>query len=470
MNNASTLIVTSPYNGDILGDVPVSNPRDIDTALDRARYLYADRRGWLPLHERIGILRRTADIMELHAEELARLAASEGGKPLADSRVEVARAIDGVRGCVDCLRTDAGQVVPMGLDPASAGRAAFTQREPIGVVVAVSAFNHPLNLIVHQVAPAVAAGCPIIVKPAEDTPLSCLRFVDMLREAGLPRDWCRVLVIKEATVAQALVTDPRVGLFSFIGSARVGWMLRSRLAPGTRCLLEHGGIAPVIVCEDADLDGAAARLLKGAYYHSGQVCVSVQRIFVQAALRDALVQRLAAGATALKVGDPLDSSTQVGPLIRAAEHARIASWVSEAQEQGAELVFGGRSLANNCYQPTLLEGVPPGCALFRQEAFGPVATLTSFEDLQDALRLANATPFAFQAAVFTRSIATASEAFAGLDGSTVMVNDHSAFRTDWMPFAGLRQSGLGSGGIGYTLRAMQNDKMLVIAGTAMGAI
>ncbi len=269
------LPVTSPYDGRELDRVATSGPDHVDDALAAAYSLFRDRKSWLSIPERLEILGKTAEIMQSQVEELTLLAASEGGKPCTDSKVEVLRAIDGVRLCAESLRAHPGDVVPLGTTQATTGRVAFTQKEPIGVVVAVSAFNHPLNLIVHQAGPAVASGCPVIVKPAADTPLSCIRFVEILREAGLPDAWCQVAVTDTRETAEKLVTDPRVGFFSFIGSARVGWSLRSKLAPGTRCALEHGGAAPVILAPPFDHDTALASVLKGGFYHAGQVCVSV---------------------------------------------------------------------------------------------------------------------------------------------------------------------------------------------------
>jgi acyl-CoA reductase-like NAD-dependent aldehyde dehydrogenase len=399
--------------------------------------------------------------MAEQAEELAVGAAQEGGKPLVDSRVEVARAIDGVLNSAELLRSEAGHVVPMRLNEASRNRIAYTRHEPIGVVVALSAFNHPLNLIVHQVAPAIAAGCPVIVKPAADTPLSCFRFVSILHEAGLPAAWCQALITSSREVTGQLVTDPRVGFFSFIGSAAVGWSLRARLAPGTRCALEHGGAAPVIVAADADLGAAVPALAKGGFYHAGQVCVSAQRIFVQRSLVAELVQGLATRARGLRVGDPLLTETEVGPLIRPQEVARVHAWVQEAVQRGAKVLCGGEPLSETCYPPTVLLEPPGDCRVSTQEVFGPVVCIYAYDDLDEAIGRANALPFAFQAAVFTRDYGTAMHAYARLDASAVMLNDHTAFRVDWMPFAGLRQSGLGVGGIPYTFREMQIEKLFV---------
>jgi len=311
------------------------------------------------------------------------------------------------------------------------------------------------------VGPAVATGCPAIVKPAEDTPLSCFRFVNILREAGLPDEWCQALVVKDLNIATQLVTDRRVNFFSFIGSARVGWMLRSQLAPGTRCALEHGGAAPVIVAADADLDAALPLIAKGGFYHAGQVCVSVQRVFVQESVAEELVDRLAAAASALKVGDPTLSETEVGPLIRPAEVNRVEEWVMEAVDAGAHLSAGGKRISETSYECTVLFDPPADVKVSQLEVFGPVICVYPYRDLDEAIARANSIPYAFQAAVFTRDIDTALRASTRLDASAVMVNDHSAFRVDWMPFAGIKQSGLAVGGIPYTMNDMQIDKMTV---------
>ena len=453
--------VRAPYDGQLIRAVATSGAEDVEVALARAYGLFGDRAGWLAPAARIKVLRETARLMQTQAEELAREAAHEGGKPLVDSRVEVARAIDGVLHCAELLRSKAGHVVPMRLDGASAGRIAFTQSEPVGVVVAVSAFNHPLNLIVHQVGPAIASGCPVIVKPSTDTPLSCLRFTELLRDAGLPDGWCRSLVIESRELSQRLVTDPRVGFFSFIGSPGVGWQLRSQLAPGVRCALEHGGAAPVIVAADADLAQAVPALAKGGFYHAGQVCVSVQRVFAHQSVVAELAAALAERARELRVGDPLLAETEVGPLIRPKDVVRVHAWVEEAVAQGARVLCGGEALSTTCYAPTVLLEPPPDCRVSTHEVFGPVVCVYGYDDLDEAIGRANALPWAFQAAVFTRDHATAMHAYSRLDASAVMLNDHTAFRVDWMPFAGLRQSGLGVGGIPFTFHDMQIEKMFV---------
>ncbi len=457
-----SLAVRSPYDGRILADVAAGSSVHVDDALTTAHALFRNRSAWLPIPERIAILERTAELMRNQADELALLAAGEGGKPLPDSIVEVTRAIDGVHLCIETLRGHPGNVIPVATTRATTGRMAFTQKDPIGVVVAISAFNHPLNLIVHQVGPAVASGCPVVVKPAADTPLSCLRFVQLLREAGLPNAWCQVLITDDTSTAEALVTDPRVAFFSFIGSARVGWMLRSKLAPGTRCALEHGGAAPVILSDDFDFELAVSSVLKGGFYHAGQVCVSVQRVFAPRAVAKKFAEALASAASKLVVGDPTKETTEVGPLIRAAEVARVADWVDEAVAAGATLLSGGKTVSETCYAPTVLLDPPAGVRVSTLEIFGPVVCVYSYDDVEAAIHQANALPTAFQAAVFSNDIDSAMQLFRQLDASAIMINDHSAFRDDVMPFAGLRESGLGVGGIPYTMHDMQIEKLMVI--------
>ncbi len=459
---AGKLVVLSPYDGRELDQVATSGIDHVDDALTAAHALFSDRSRWLSVPERLAILSKTAEIMQSQVEELTLIAASEGGKPFNDSKAEVLRAINGVHLCAEGLRSHAGAVIPLGTTPATTERIAFTQKEPIGVVVAVSAFNHPLNLIVHQVGPAVASGCPAIVKPAADTPLSCIRFVEILREAGLPDAWCQVLIADSRDAAEKLVVDSRVAFFSFIGSAKVGWMLKSKLAPGTRCALEHGGVAPLILAPPYDRDAALAATAKGGFYHAGQVCVSVQRVFAPTDECAAFAKSLAEIASQLIVGAPEDPATDVGPLIRAAELERVANWVDEAVAAGAKLLCGGEKISDSCYAPTVLLNPPVDAKVSKLEVFGPVVCVYGYDSLDAAVQQANDLPVAFQAAVFTDDIDTANRLYKHLDASAVMINDHTAFRDDVMPFAGLRESGLGVGGIPYTLEDMQIDKMMVI--------
>lgn len=432
----------------------------LETKLEKAAHAFRARSGWPKAHERMAILRKAATLLDARRDDFATLIAREGGKPLADAVIEVTRAIDGLGNAADELRTFAGREIPMGLTAASEGRWAFTTKEPIGVVAAVSAFNHPLNLIVHQVAPAVAVGAPVIVKPASVTPLSCLALVELLRQAGLAEAWCQTLITDDNALAEKLATDARVAFLSFIGSAKVGWYLRSKLAPGTRCALEHGGAAPVIVDRSASLERIVLPLAKGAYYHAGQVCVSVQRIFVHESLVEPFVERIAARAAALVVGDPTSAKTEVGPLILPREASRVSDWLAEARA-GAR-VIGGERVSETTLAPAVVVEPAADAKVSRLEVFGPVACVYRFTDLDEAIARANALPYAFQASVFATDIGPALRAAERLDASTVLVNDHTAFRTDWMPFAGRRQSGYGTGGIPYSMRDMTEEKMIVL--------
>jgi acyl-CoA reductase-like NAD-dependent aldehyde dehydrogenase len=461
-SDAEKAEVYSPYNDQLIGTVDQANQADIDQALETAQSLFRDRSKWLSTVERIEILEKAIAMMKDQADLLAAGAAEEGGKPLADSNVEMARCIDSLRACVDVLRNDAPATIPMGINPASQHRLTMMRKEPIGVVVAISAFNHPLNLIAHQVGPAIATGCPVIVKPAEKTPLSCYRLVEIFHRAGLPPEWCQALLTEDHHLAEYLATDSRVAFLSFIGSARVGWHLRSKLAPGARCALEHGGVAPVIVAGDANLDTAIPGLAKGSFYHAGQVCVSVQRIYAERSIARELAEKLAEAANKMEVGDPLSDKTDVGPIINKSELNRIASWVQEAVDKGGELLCGGQSLPYNSYAPTVLFDPPATAKVSNEEVFGPVVCVYPVDDIEQAINKANGLEFAFQASVYSSHIDTAMLAADRLDASAVMINEHTAFRVDWMPFAGLKHSGLGTGGVPYTMHDMQVEKMIVL--------
>ena len=459
--------VSAPFDGAFIATIETGGSDAVEQALSTAHALYRDKDNWLTAESRINILEKAADIMSSRFDELAIEAAREGGKPLLDSNAEVARAIDGIKNCVDVLRTEHGEEVPMGKNASSMNRLAFTTREPIGVVVAVSAFNHPLNLAVHQIGPAIAAGCPVIIKPADDTPLSCFRLIGILREAGLPEEWCQGIVTSKLEIATQLVTDKRVAFFSFIGSARVGWYLRSLLAAGTRCALEHGGAAPAIVAEDVDMDEAVAILSKGGFYHAGQVCVSVQRVFAHKSIARELAQRIADAGSNMKLGDPTLIDTEIGPLIRHNETDRIDEWVKDAIDKGAERISGGNKITNSLYEATVLFNASEDAIISSNEIFGPVICVYEYDEIDDAIESANSLDVSFQAAVFSKNIDTCMHVFNRIDAAAVMVNDHTAFRVDWMPFAGLKHSGHGVGGIPHTFKDMQIEKMMVIRSSAL---
>ena len=455
------LEVQAPWDGRVVGSVDTDTREEADAALGRAYELFRDRDRWLPPLRRAEILSKAADLMAERSEALCLQAAAEGGKPYPDSMVELARAVDGLRSCVECIRTSHGEEIPMNITASSANRIAMTHREPAGVVLAYSAFNHPVNLIVHQVGPAIAAGCPVMVKPAPVTPLSCFAVVELLHEAGLPPEYCTAYLV-ENEVAGDMVEDSRVGFLSFIGAAGVGWMLRGRLAAGARCALEHGGAAPVLVAADADLDDALPLIAKGGFYHAGQVCVSVQRVYAHESVAKEVAERLGKLGAAMKVGDPTSPDTEVGPLIRHSETDRIEQWVNEAVEGGAQCIAGGKRISDSAFECTVLLDPPDDAKVSEKEIFGPVVCVYGVPDLDDAIRRANALPFSFQAAIFSRDVDTAMHCWRRLDAMAVMINDHTAFRVDWMPFAGHRLSGSGTGGIGYTYEDMQIKKLMVL--------
>lgn len=445
-----------------IAEVETDDAAALERKLQAAERVFKDRGGWLQPHQRIAVLRKLATLMEGKRDAFAMQIAREGGKPLPDAIIETSRAIDGVHNAADELRNFAGREIPMGLSAAAENRWAFTTKEPIGVVAAISAFNHPLNLIVHQVAPAIAVGCPVIIKPAATTPLSCVDFVALVHEAGLPEPWCQTFITDDNELAERLATDQRVAFLSFIGSAKVGWYLHSKLAPGTRSALEHGGAAPALVDRSADLGKVIEPIVKGGYYHAGQVCVSTQRIFVHSDIASEFTRRLVARVEKLRTADPSLDNTEVGPLILPREADRVEQWIDEAVRGGAMLATGGRRLSETMLEPAVLVDSSAEAKVSTQEVFGPVVAVYRYADLDEAITRSNSLPTAFQASIFAQDIDIAMRAANRLDASAVMINDPTAFRTDWMPFAGRKTSGYGTGGIPYTMRDMTEEKMILL--------
>jgi acyl-CoA reductase-like NAD-dependent aldehyde dehydrogenase len=453
----------SPNDGKPIAEVEFASVEIGVRALAAAEDARRGAFGKLAAHQRADILKKVAAKIRQNQEALAYLIASEGGKPLKDAKVEVARAANTTELCAEESTRIKGDQLPMEASAAGVGRTAFTVREPIGVVMAISAFNHPLNLIAHQVGPAIAAGCPVLVKPASTTPLSAIRYVEMCREAGLPENAAIVLPMS-GRVAENVAIDPRVRFISFIGSGAVGWALRRKIADGTRIALEHGGTAPVIVEPDADLEDAIPRLTKGGFYHAGQVCVSVQRIFAHRSIARPLAERIAAEAKKLAVGDARDEKTDVGPIITKDELQRVADWIDEAKTGGAKLLTGGAKTGFQHYQPTVIFEPKDTDRVVEHEVFGPAVDVLPYDTLDEAIARANAVRDAFQAAIFTRRIDAALKAAHAIDATAVMINDHTAFRVDWMPFGGRRISGLGLGGVAYSIYEMTEPKLIVMRG------
>ncbi len=462
----STLKVYAPYDQHLIKEIPLKTMAEMEEAIETAYHLFEDRSRWLPKYKRVEILEKIAQLMDERSEEIIKTSAEEGGKPYMDTKVEMARAINGVKLAIEHIGSFGGEEVPMGHTASSVNRLAFTLREPIGVVASVSAFNHPINLIIHQTIPAIAVGSPVIIKPAPTTPLTCLLLNEIFHDAGLPKGWCTTMVC-DNDVAEKLVTSPKVNFFSFIGSAKVGWYLRSKLAPGTRCALEHGGAAPVLVEPDADIEAMIPPLVKGGYYHAGQVCVSVQRVFVHESIIEEVKEKMVKAIGQIKTGDPLDPDTEAGPLILPKEVDRVEAWVQEAKEKGASVLCGGKRISDTCFEPTLLLNPPADSKVSTQEIFGPVVCLYSYTDRNEAIKQANSLEYHFQAAVFTKNIDTALDAVQRLNATAVMVNDHTAFRVDWMPFGGRDASGLGIGSIPHSMHDMSREKLMVIKSSVL---
>jgi acyl-CoA reductase-like NAD-dependent aldehyde dehydrogenase len=453
--------VLSPNDGQTIAEVEVATGEIGIRALSALEDARKGAFGKMAAHQRAEILHKVAANIRQNAEELAMLIAAEGGKPLKDARVEAVRAANTTQLSAEEATRIKGDQIPMDGSAAGAGRTAFVVREPIGCVMAISAFNHPLNLIAHQVGPAIAAGCPVLVKPASTTPLSAIRYVQMCTEAGLPENAAIVLPMSGRD-AEKVAIDPRVRFISFIGSGAVGWVLRRKIADGTRIALEHGGTAPVIVEADADLDDAIPRLVKGGFYHAGQVCVSVQRILAHRSIARQLAERITQEAKKLVVGDARDAKTDIGPIITKDELLRVSDWVQRAKDGGAKLLSGGAKTGHQHYQATVIFEPKDSDDVVHKEVFGPVVDVLPYDTLDEALSRANAVPDAFQASIFTSRVDTALKAAHALDATAVMVNDHTAFRVDWMPFGGRKVSGLGLGGVSYSVHEMTEPKLIVM--------
>ena len=451
--------VVSPYTGEVIAEVEQADDAAVEAGLVQAEETF--KAGVLPPYQRADILHNLAAQMKDRHEELSLTIAQEGGKPLKDARVEVTRAVNTVRLSAEEATQIDGEQQAMGGTAGNENKITLTLREPIGVVSSISAFNHPVNLIAHQVAPPLAAGNSVVLKPSGDTPISALKLGEMLQKAGLPAGYLSILPC-EPPVAQSLATDPRINYLSFIGSAKVGWHLRRVAADGTRVGLEHGGNAPAIVAADADLQKTAQVCLPGGYYHAGQVCVSVQRLYLHRSIADQFIDIYKPMVESLIVGDPTLPETVVGPLIRPREVERVKSWVDAAVAEGAEIVTGGEVLEDNCFQPTLLKNVQEGMDVVDKEVFGPVVSVIVYDDIEEAVAGANVGPNGFQAAVFTQDINTGLHAAKKLDFSAVMLNDSTAFRVDWMPFGGRHSSGLGMGGVKYSIEEMTQLKLIVL--------
>lgn len=432
------LEVRSPYDGALVGRIAKAGKAEARRAMDAAAAALA--RGVPPAHERAEVLERAAAGLQAARDEVARGIAEEAGKPIALARTEADRCTDTLRYAAIEARTMAGSVVPFESTSAGDGKYGFTILKPKGVVAAITPFNFPLNLVAHKVAPAFAAGCPVVVKPAGDTPLTAARLARILVEAGMPRGFLQVLAGPSSAIGPIMTGHESVAVISFTGSAEVGYRLEAE-HPHVPVLMELGNNAPVIVDESADLDHAAQRLAATAYGFAGQSCISAQRVYVQRSVHGEFTERLVAATEALVVGDPLAEETAVGPLIRVDDRDRVASWIQEAVAAGAKLRCGGVVNDDGTLAPAVLDDVQPDMRVCREEVFGPVLTVQAVDSLDEAIELANDSSFGLQAGIFTNDLHAAQRAAFELSYGGVTVNESPTFRVDQQPYGGLRESG-----------------------------
>lgn len=453
------LEVRNKYTGEVIGTLPTARREDVDAAIAAAECaapIMAD----MPAHKRSDILARAAALIRERREDFARTIAAEAGKALKYARAEVDRGITTFTIAAEEARRIHGETVPLDAVPAGEGYFGFWVRRPVGVIAAISPFNFPLNLVAHKVAPALAAGNAVVLKPASTTPLTAIKLCEVLAAAGLPPGALNLVVGSGGTVGEWLVTDPRVAKVTFTGSPPVGERILA-IAGIKKVTLELGNTSPVIVAPDADLTWVAQRCAVGAYYNSGQVCISVQRIYSQRSVYEPFTEQFVRASEAMVVGDPLDERVDVGPMIDVREAERIEGWVKEAQAGGARVLTGGKR-AGAVYWPTVLTDVRPDMKVVAEEAFAPVASVIACDDFEEALRQADATEYGLQVAVFTRDIGRVFQALKRLNFGGVIVNDTPVFRADHMPYGGNRRSGLGREGVRYAIAEMTNIQMVAI--------
>jgi acyl-CoA reductase-like NAD-dependent aldehyde dehydrogenase len=452
---AEEIEVRSPYSGEVVGRVPKSGADDAKRAIDAAE---AAMRDPLPAHKRAEILVRVAGALGRRHDEAAKLISDEAGKPLKTAKVEVSRAMSTYTMAAVEARRLAGEMVPMDASQAGEGKLAFTLRKPIGIVGAISPFNFPLNLVAHKLAPALAAGCAVVLKPASATPLSALLLAELEADAGLPPGWLTVVVGRSAEIGDVIVEDERVKAISFTGSGPVGWGLKER-APKKKVALELGNATPVIVAADADLETAATKLAANAFSFAGQSCISVQRIYVEAPVYDDFVARFLPKVEALKVGDPADEETDVGPVIDEDAKERILDWISRS---GGEILTGGETTDEGLIRPTVIARPRPDAEVSCEEVFGPVCTVRPYTSLDEAIELANSTRYGLQAGIFTASLNDALRAAQELEFGGVTVNEAPTFRADQMPYGGVKDSGNTREGPHYAVRELTEQRLVVV--------
>ena len=459
VGNGNMLEVKNKYDGKTVGTLPIASRDDLDRAIDaaeRAEDVMAD----MPAYRRAEILLEAAALLKERSEDLARTIAAEAGKALKFARAEVDRAASTFTIAAEEAKRLHGETIPLDAVPAGEGYFGFWTRRPVGVIAAISPFNFPLNLVAHKVAPALAAGNTIILKPATSTPLTAVKLCQILVDAGLPAGAINLVVGSGGTVGEWLITDPRVDKITFTGSPEIGRHILA-VAGIKKVTLELGNTSPVVVAPDADLDFVAKRCAVGAFYNSGQVCISVQRIYSQKQVYEPFAEKFVKATEAMVVGDPLDERVDVGPMIDSNEVDRIEGWVNEAQTSGAKVLTGAKR-EGTVYYPTILTGVNEDMKVVTDEVFAPVASIIASDDFESALRQANDTKFGLQVGVFTKDINRVFQAVKRLNFGGVIVNDTPNFRADHMPYGGNRQSGLGREGVKFAMEDMTNIQLVAI--------
>ena len=454
------ITVRSPYNGSVLGEIPAQTSADVDRAVAICKAALHDNP--LPLWKRAEVLDNAAVRLTERREEFAQIIAKEAAKPIKTARVEAERAAGTFRFAAAEARKLSGEMIPLDAIPSGEGKLGFTLRVPIGVVGAIAPFNFPLNLVVHKVGPAIAAGCPVVLKPASQTPFSSITLAKMLvEECGLPAGYLQVVTGGGGTVGNAMVDHPDIALITFTGSPEVGWAIRAR-APRKRVGLELGNNAPCIIEADGDWKSAAAKIRVAGFSHAGQSCISTQRILVQRSICEQFTAALVEHVNTLVVGDPLDEATDVSALISHSERDRVAGWVDEARAAGATIAAGGSLTDDGVLRPTVIANATPDLKVCALEVFGPVVAVTAYDTLDEAIALANDTKFGLQASIFTRDIDKALKAVRSLDFGGVLVNEVPTWRADQQPYGGLRDSGNTREGPAFSVKEMTEIRMVIL--------
>lgn len=450
--------VRNPYNGEIVGTVYRPSSNDVEDGIRAAVKAFEETKN-MPSYQRSGVLKKAAAGIENRKEELAKILCQEAGKPIAHARGEVTRAVSTLTIASEEANRICGEAIPLDITPAAGARLGIVRRFPLGPIAGISPFNFPLNLVCHKVAPALASGNAISLKPASATPLSALLLGEILMEAGAVPGSYNVLPCS-ARLAEPLVTDQRLKMLTFTGSAEVGWGLKIKVGKKRVCL-ELGGNAAVVVEPDADMEYAVKRSILGGYAYAGQVCISVQRIFIKDKVYDDFTDAFVRGVKALKLGDPLSEETNVGPMIDETSAIQTEELVEEAVSQGAKVLAGGRR-DGTLYEPTVLENVPRDAKVSCQEVFAPVVVLAKYKNFDEALKKVNDSVFGLQAGVFTKDIEKAFKSFNEIDVGGVIVNDIPTYRVDHMPYGGVKDSGFGREGVKYAIEEMTELKIMVV--------